>query len=759
MPLKFNTYLCFLYFIYWISMPKNIYLLICLMLLQVSLNAQNITGIVTDIMGKPLTGANIIWEGTNIGAVTDSSGTFSIPDKLEGDRILKISYIGFNTELVNVRDIKHWEVQLIEDATLAEVNITAKGSATRFANDVAKVEVLGVREIQRAACCSLAGCFSTNSNVEANVTNVVTDAKELRILGLSGVYNQVLVDGLPLIQGLAYPYGPNSYPGTMIEKIFVTKGANSVLQGFESISGQINIEFHQPETAPRLFLNVFANSFGETQYNANYMVKKSTWNNLTIAHLTLPATNIDRDKDGFRDIVRTNRMSVYNRWAYDNPDKPKWRTYFAVRFLNENREGGLTSFDRNIHKGTSQVYGQNVHMNQGDITTKTNYLLNDKTSIIMLNSAFVHQQESYFGVKQYVGKQFNLTSTIYADYYYGTQNHNLKAGLSHRHNRLQEDVKFLEPLQFLDYEGRYKTDYDIPGIFAENKWTISKFTILTGLRYDRFGDFGWKLTPRLLVRANLSENTDIRFNIGKGYRMAHIFAENSSLLAGNRSLQIANDLAPEEAINTGLNFIQNFKWNDISITLSGDAYFTFFQNQIFPDFDKKVNTAIVNNFFGRSVSNSYQLENKWIFSPQFDMKVAYNYLEVYRVNEGVRENLPFVPTHKWSANTSYSLPNDQWQFDLTYRWIGSKRLPSTANYPEKYRLPATSDPYDQIDFQITRRWKVFQIYGGIENIFDFRQEFPMLGYDQPFSEYFDPSFNWGPTKGREFYLGVRYSVK
>ena len=245
MPLKFNTYLCFLYFIYWISMPKNIYLLICLMLLQVSLNAQNITGIVTDIMGKPLTGANIIWEGTNIGAVTDSSGTFSIPDKLEGDRILKISYIGFNTELVNVRDIKHWEVQLIEEATLAEVNITAKGSATRFANDVAKVEVLGVR----AACCSLAGCFSTNSNVEANVTNVVTDAKELRILGLSGVYNQVLVDGLPLIQGLAYPYGPKSYPGTMIEKIFVTKGANSVLQGFESISGQINIEFHQPETA------------------------------------------------------------------------------------------------------------------------------------------------------------------------------------------------------------------------------------------------------------------------------------------------------------------------------------------------------------------------------------------------------------------------------------------------------------------------------------------------------------------------------
>jgi outer membrane receptor for ferrienterochelin and colicins len=740
-------------------MSCRFYISLFFVVFSCTLSAQPITGLVTDIMGKPLVGANVMWENQTIGTVTDEQGTFSIADISDSIRVLHISFVGYTTEKIKVGTIKHWEIQLIEDATLSEINVQAKGSATRFANDVAKVEVLGVREIQRAACCSLAGCFSTNSNVEANVTNVVTDAKELRILGLSGVYNQVLVDGLPLIQGLAYPYGPNSYPGTMIEKIFVTKGANSVLQGFESISGQINMEFHQPETAPKLFLNAFANSFGETQYNVNYMVKKPTWSNLSIAHLTMPATNIDRDQDGFRDIVRTNRVSFYNRWTYDNPEKPKWRHYIAARYLNENREGGLTTFDHHIHKGTSQVYGQNVYMNHGDITTKTNFILNDKTSIIMLNSAFLHQQESYFGVKHYLGKQFNLTSIMYADYYYGSQNHNLKAGISHRHNRLQEDVQFLEPLPFLDYEGRYFTDYDIPGLFAENKITLSKFTILTGLRYDHFGSFGWKLTPRLLVRAQLSENTDIRFNIGKGYRIAQIFAENSSLLAGNRSLQMANDLAPEEAINTGLNFIQNFKWNDISITLSGDAYLTFFQNQIFPDFDKKVNTAIVNNFFGRSVSNSYQLENKWIFSPQFDVKVAYNYLEVYRINEGVRENLPFVPTHKWSANGSYSVPNDQWQFDLTYRWIGSKRLPSTANYPEQYRLPAKSIPYDQIDFQVTRRWKVFQIYGGIENIFDFRQEFPILAYDQPFGEFFDPAFNWGPTKGREFYLGVRYSLQ
>lgn len=723
------------------------------------LNAQQITGRVTDITGKPLAGASVVWQNTNKGTFTNEAGEFDIADQLEGDRILLISFVGFSQEKVKVGKLTHWTVQLIEDATLAEVKIIAKGQATRFANEPAKVEVLGVREIQRAACCSLAGCFSTNSNVDANVTNVVTDAKELRILGLAGVYNQVLVDGMPLIQGLAFPYGPGGYPGTMIEKIFVTKGANSVLQGFESISGQINMEFHSPENAPRLFLNTFANSFGESQYNVNYLVKKPTWSNLSVAHLTLPATIIDRDGDGFRDIVKTNRTSLYNRWSYDNPENPKWRTTIGMRYLAEEREGGSTQFNRDIHLGTSLAYGQNVDIQHGEIYAKTNLIVSEKSSVILLSSAFAHKQEAYFGVKKYLGKQFNLTSAIYVDHYYGGQNHNIKFGFSHRHNKLKEDIKFMEAVPFLNYEGAYFTNYDIPGIFAENKLTFSKFTILTGLRADQFAHFGWKLTPRFLIRANLSPDTDIRFNAGKGFRWAHIFSENANLLAGNRSLILAKDLAPEEAINVGLNFIKTIHWKEINITLSGDAYLTFFQNQIFPDYDTEVNTAIVQNFFGKSISKSFQLENKWIFTQQFDIKLAYNYLEVYREVESLRQDLPFIPKHKWTANTSYSTPGDQWQIDLTWRLIGNKRLPSTLNYPDQYKQPSSSDPYQQWDLQLTHRWSNFQIYGGVENIFDFRQEFPILGYDQPFGNFFDPAFNWGPTKGREFYLGLRYSLK
>jgi outer membrane receptor for ferrienterochelin and colicins len=738
-------------------MIKSYCILLIMFLMSYIAYSQEIKGRVLDITGKPIQNVQVTWKNSNNFIFTNLEGEFSITKDNEFPTKLVFSHLGYMSDTLSIGN-GDWKIQLMDDTDLNSIEVSAKSSASRFINDVAKVEALGVREIQRAACCSLAGCFSTNSNVDANTTNVITDAKELRILGLAGVYNQVLIEGLPLVQGLSFPYGPGSYPSTMIEKIFITKGANSVLQGFESISGQINLDFHNASTAPKYFFNAFANSFGETQYNANQILRGKSSNNLTTFHLTTPATNVDRDGDGFRDVVKVKRYSIFNRWTYDNADKPGIRSNIGFRYLNENREGGLTNYDSKIMKGSNVIYGQNVNINHGEAYTRTNFTLNDKSSIILLSSAFLQKQETFYGVKKYVGNQFNLTSSLYYDYYYGNANHNLKVGLSHRHNRLKEKVNFLKPIGSLNYNFIENTDYDIPGIFVENKYTRGKFTILSGLRLDKDGEFGWKITPRLLVRAQFNESNDVRFSIGKGFRRTSVLSENPNLLASNRSLNINSNLSPEEAVNTGINYIKSMYLNNIVVTLSADAYLTYFQNQVFPDYDKVTNKAFVDNFLGKSVSNSFQIENKWEFSSQFDAKISYNYLDVYRVNEGVKNELPFVSKHKFIANTSYSTKNDHWQFDLTYRYNGSKNLPSTKGYPDKLRVASKSPAYHLADLQITRRWTKYQIYGGIENIFNFRQNFPILGYDNPFGTYFDPSFNWGPVKGRELFLGFRYSI-
>ena len=718
-----------------------------------------ITGKLSTIEGVPLIGANVIWQNTSKGTVTNAEGFFSLSDEGITDRTLVISYIGFNTEILPVGTIKHWEIQMIEDYSLETVEVTSQSKATRFGNTPEKLEIIGTREIERAACCSLAGCFSTNASVNSVTTNVVTNAKELRILGVSGVYNQLLFDGMPLIQGLGLTYGSGSYPGTMIENIFISKGTNSVLQGFESISGQINIIPPKPENAPRLYLNAFANSFGETQYNINHLFKGKNWSNFTAAHLTLPAGKIDQDGDGFRDIARTQRVSFYNKWAYDNPENQKFKAQLGLRFWDENREGGTMDYSRKTDLGSDQIYGQNVDITQFDVYAKLNYELNENLSLTWLNSSFIHDQESYFGVKKYDAEQVNFTSNLYANWFYGEKEHNLKAGSSLRINRMEERVSAVKEFAFLNYAGTYNSDFDIPGFFAENTLNLSPFTIISGIRADRHEGFGWKITPRFLVRAELPSEIDLRFSIGKGFRRVQLLAEQTNLIASNRLAYFDYDeFEPEEALNVGLNGIKQFRMTNANLTLSADAYYILFQNQIFPDFSSP-NAAYVTNSVGKSVSQSFQFETKLELFDRIDFKAAYNYLNVYRMDEGVKEALPFVPKHKFLFNASYATQNDQWQFDGTYHWFGERQLPHTHEYPAEYQRPHSSDTYGQVDFQLTRRWTQFEIYTGIENILDFRQTFPILAYDDPFGAYFDPSFNWGPTKGREFYLGLRYRLK
>lgn len=732
-----------------------------LFLLFSSLSAfgQQITGLITDMDGNPLNGVNVVWENTQVGTITDENGHFSISDEGIENRVLLYSFIGFKSDKVEVGNPRHWEIMMIEDNTIVGIELYAKRNATKFADAAAKIEVIGTREIERAACCSLAGCFSTNSSVVASTTNVITDAKELQILGLAGVYNQLLFDDLPLIQGLGYQYGTGSYPGTMIKSIFVAKGSNSVLQGAQSISGQINIVPHSANETSKLFLNAFADSFGGTQYNANIATNKTKWNNFFTAHLTTPRAIRDKDGDGFRDLVQTNRVSFYNKITYQDPDNDKFKAQLGVRFWKETREGGQVEFEADKHLGTQEYYGQHVDLLHTDLYAKINYSLTDNLSLTFQNSNFKNTQDNYYGVKRYEGDQLNISNNLFLDYFYGAADNNLKIGLSYIKNNIEETISEVEDLSFIDFAGAYDGSFTLPGAYAENALYVDKLTLITGIRADKYADIGLKFVPRLMMRYEISETSDLRFSIGKGIRVANLFSERINLLSGNRNIVFEEELRPEESINTGINYIHSFFLDKVDITLSGDAYYTMFQNQIFPDYDREVGTAIVSNFTGESVSKSLQLETKFSFQQRYDLKLAYNYLDLYQTIEDKKVVLPFVTNHKVLCNNSYSTADDSWQFDVTYKWFSRKRLPLTDNHPEQYRLADYSEPYSNINFQITKRWTKFEVYSGVENIFDFRQEFPILASEDPFGPYFDPAFNWGPTKGREFYLGLRYRVE
>ncbi|RYZ56538.1 MAG: TonB-dependent receptor [Sphingobacteriales bacterium] len=739
-------------------------LIVCFILAgSSSSNAQVVRGNVYTSDKAPAEGASVTWLQGRTGVATDKKGSFRIPMPPSGTGTLIISFTGHRPDTLHVSDTASLEVLLKEQGHLADVVVTGERSGTYIANLPMKVEVISSVELKKAACCDLAGCFETQASVQPQTTNIVTNSKELRVLGLAGIYNQVLVDGLPMIQAGSYTYGVSSIPGPLVENIWVAKGANSVLQGYESISGQINVLTREPDAADKLLLNGYLNSFGESHYNAVFSHKKGKWSTLGAAHVVQPAGTVDRDGDGFLDVPKLTRYMAFNRWKKGNEAKWGWSTQIGLRFLSEKRIGGQTGFLQS-EKGSSERYGQVIQMSQPEAWWKLAYRMNDEHRFALHTSGFYQHQESYFGVLHYSACQTNAYANLQHEWTY-IPTAVLKSGISFRHMQLNEIIAYPDNFSITasgrTYAGDYRKKEQVPGVFAENTLILfqNKLTWMLGIRADHHNRFGWTVTPRTLLRYKASERTDIRASIGSGWRTANIFSENVGLLASSRDIRFEEVLEPERALNYGLSLTHRYKGRNVEGSLSLDYYHTRFQNQIFPDYDASPTLAIIRNFRGRSVSNAAQAELSAVFYHRVSAKVGYVFLDVHQVRGGQKETLPFNPKHRVHTSLSYQPLSKRWHLDANMHWYGRQRLPDTKANPVEYQMPAQSSPYTVASAQFTYLLKTkWEFYAGIENLFDFRQERPLISWQDPFGAYFDTQFAWGPTRGREGYMGFRFKL-
>lgn len=730
-------------------------------LFSLGASAQTISGRVVNENNEPLIGASVYWVGTTIGISAGNKGRFELDSSNIGDKRLIAKFVGYQPDTIEITHQLFVEFSLRQAGTLGEVTVTSERPGIIISDRMpVKTEQITKVELRKAACCDLAGCFETQATVQPQTTNVVTNSKELRILGLSGVYNQVLIDGMPMIQGLSYTYGISSIPGTLVDNIYVSKGANSVLQGYESISGQINVETKEPDETDRLLLNVYTNSFLEKQFNTNYTVKKGKWSDLITAHSTQPADRTDQDNDGFMDVPLLTRYMIFNKWKYGNDQEWGWSSRIGMRYLHEQRIGGQTAFDPENDEGRTSVYGQLVKFNQAEVWSKTGYRFNDKHQLVLFASGFHHKQHAFFGTVDYAARQTNVYTNLQHELDYSV--HDLKTGVSFRYVNLNEDIAFADTSLQRTYAGHYPKQETIPGIFAENtmRFFNDKLTWIAGIRADHHDVFGIMVTPRTLVKYQLAPKTTMRINIGTGWRTVNLFSENINLLVSSRDIVFAEQLNPEKAVNYGINVIKKFETNSENLSgyVSVDFYRTDFQNQIFPDYNSDPTKAIIENFTGTSVSNSFQAEVFLKIWRRLEFKAGYSNLDVYRNIDGQKQVLPFNPKHKVLATFSYQPLTDKLQFDVNVHWYGEQRLPDTRSNPPEFRRPDFSKPYAIVNTQFTYNFGRFEGYAGCENIFDFRQTQPILGWQDPFGRYFDTSSVWGPTRGREVYVGMRFRL-
>lgn len=746
------------------------YILLWGLLLPLTAFAQQFSkGTVVDEANLPLMGAEVYWNGTQIGVSTDDNGTFTLK-RTENSNTLVISYIGYKTKTIKVTNSEALHIQLEPQSALEEVVVTQKRANTMKSQwQVANLHTMSSGELLKAACCNLSESFSTNPSIDVNFSDAVTGNKQIKMLGLTSPYILMAEENIPAMRGASQAYGLSFVPGTWIESIQITKGAGSVINGYESISGQINYEIEKPINARPFFLNLYASEDSRYELNAHTKVKLSDkWATSLLAHGNVRQRKSDHNHDGFIDNPIGNQINLLNRWQYSNAEKG-WVSFLNLNYMKDERQAGQIDYNPLTDKGTTNAWGSEVNSERFTLSNKTGYVFPDTPykSIGLQNSFQSHRQNSYFGLNSYDIHQKSWYGNLIYNSIIGNTQHKFATGLSGTYD------DYNEQLTTSALAGDFsRIDRSVGAFFEYTYDNLSNFSFVAGVRADSHNNLGNFITPRFHLRYNPWKQATFRLSAGRGKRAANVIAENQQLLASSRQLHIIGGdggklygLNPEIAWNYGASFLQAFKIWGKNAELSVDFYRTHFDNQVVVDLDHSPQQVLFYNLNGKSFANSLQAEVSISPAKGLDFKAAYKYYDVQtQFTKGQLEKT-LTPKHRWFANVAYETADthennhSQWKFDVTFNWLGEQRLPTTATNPLPYRLSDYAPSFATLNAQITRVFsKTFEVYVGGENITNYKQANGILAADAPFGAYFDSTMQYAPAFGQMYYAGMRFKL-
>ena len=695
----------------------------------------------------PLIGASVFWLGTTTGSAADVNGEFSIPEPKEFPAKLVVSFVGYQSDTIVVKNAtKEVEIHLQKSVQLGEVTVSERkeGSAFKLLDPIIS-ESINSKELQKAACCNLSESFETNASVDVVFTDAVSGAKKIQMLGLDGVYTQIQAENVPLIRGLSSNYGMGFVPGTWIESIQIIKGPGSVSNGYESMVGQINLEYFKPDQAEKLFVNVYGNVGGRAELNiqSGHVFNEKVGMNIN-AHASGVFRENDMNKDGFVDIPRSQQYNLFNRWRFTGKNI---MGQIVLHGLYDNKIGGQVGFKPEQGIQVTGPYGIEITNRLANIHTKTGYIVpnQDDMSVALITNWRYHDQNSYFGVKRYSGIQKSMNTNLIFLKGWNEDKHELKFGGSFNYDNFDESFN----------DSAFARAEVIPGAYLEYTFRVKeKFSAVAGFRYDYNSKYGSFYTPRLHLKYNPTDKTVLRLTGGRGYRAANVFTESSTLMASSRTVNVLEELDAEVSWNYGISASHQFKILGRDASVYTSFYRTDFENQVVVDLDESAFLANVYNLVGVSYSNSLQVEFGIEPVKRFQIKAAYKWNDVQMTTAGKLRTKQLVKQHKILTTFSYATNFNKWQFDLSTHVHGPSRIPMTAF------SPSTQSPWHfTMNMQVTKRFKWFELYVGAENLTNFMQKDAIIAADDAYGPNFDATLVWGSTMGINPYLGLRYTLK
>lgn len=763
----------------------------------------HVWGVVLDDKGFPLVGANVYWAGTTIGVATDLDGQFKLEPIKETNRLVT-SFMGFHNDTTEV--VRHAEltIVLVSDLELEEVDIVERKMAVlRSRVSALQTETITGEALCMAACCNLSESFETSASVDVAYSDAATGAKQIRLLGLSGTYVQMLTENTPNIRGLAQAFGMEYIPGPWMEAIQVSKGTSSVVNGYEAIAGQINVEYLKPQTQDPISLNAMISTETHAEVNAT-----GGWdiNDVVSTGILFHAQNmsleLDHNHDGFLDMPKNTNINLLNRWYVKTDD---YTGQFLVRGLYDRRIGGQTKDALSLSDFASTPYHIDLNTWRVDGFMKNGYVFNHDlgTSIGIIASASYHNQQNTYGSRQWNAAQTNaylnaIFQTSFDDSAsdpMDNHQHKLSAGLSFNYDGYNEKLLLPSNLSLLTSNlNRWEVT---PGVFAEYTYTYKdKLTLLAGIREDYSTRYGFFTTPRMNVRYAPFEWWTLRGSVGLGYRTPNAIADNAAFLASNREFSqfLPTDeltvlgtmnLAQERSMNTGISTVFYIPMGKRELQLSGEYYYTKFLDGVIADMDRNLQGITLYNMHdvdgAQYFSHNWQVEATMEILRGWTMTAAFRYTDVKQTtfntaaNKYLLRDKPLQNKFKGILTTSYQTPLKTWQFDLTAQFNGSGRM------PDGFVVPVGSNQYFTDEFgqyhhkwypqllgQVTKFFRTWSIYLGAENMTNFTQDNPIVGSTvehnghhlvDPSSPTYDASMIWAPIHGWKLYLGFRWSLE
>jgi len=706
---------------------------------------------------EPLIGANVFWLGTTVGMATGPDGRFEVDSPVSFPAKLVVSYVGFQSDTIQVSSpSQELKIVLSYSTQLDEVVVAARELGVHFSSiEPILTQVVTEAELQRAACCNLSEAFETNASVDVTFSDAVSGAQQIQLLGLAGIYGQILTENMPMMRGLAQPFGLTYTPGPWLESIQVSKGSASVVNGYESITGQINVELHKPENTDRFFLNLFANDKARLEGTLRFAGSLGrNWDALLTVHGEMLDNKLDHNNNGFLDDPLVRRVNVLNRYRFFVPGVVE--SQFGVRVLSENRQGGqLRFFETNQPKGSSQYYGIGVNTNRYEAFARTGFFFRNMPNASLgtqLKFSY-HDLESHYGTRNYGGTQkIFYANVLFENTISQNSSHRYTAGASLMYDDLDET---LGTSQFARREV-------VPGVFAQLTLNAlqDNLSVILGGRVDFHNLFGTFVTPRLHTRYRLGDNTTFRASLGRGLRNPSPIAENAGLLASSRAILLGNDIEPEKAWNFGGSFSQRFRAFGRDASFTADFYRTEFQNKLVVDIESNPAEARFANLDGKAYTNNYQVELTLEPINRFELLAAFRYTDSKVTINNQLVVQPLVSRYRGLLSGSISTSNNKWQFDLTAQLNGPTRVPA---YPDNRFDPmigsnGLSPVHVYLLGQVTFRTGLLEVYIGSENITNYKQHHHIQGASDPFGPSFDASMIWGPITGRKIYTGLRLAI-